>query len=625
MKHIPETRPGYLPIEDHGIIGDLHTVALVGVDGTIDWCCLPRFDAPSVFGSLLDAERGGSFSVTARGAERTKQMYMPDSNVLLTRFLGQESVAELYDFMVPDHPSCPSSGVRQIVRQVRVLRGRATIDVHCRPAFDYGRAPHEVGTVGNAGVVFTGPAGFLVLRSSVPLTPDGAAARTTVTLEPGQSLELAAQWDGDGAVREGVLRPLDGAEAARLLDKTLQYWDGWLRQSQYRGRYRETVERSALALKLLVYQPTGALVAAPTTSLPESPGGGRNWDYRYTWIRDAAFTLYALMRLGFTEEAAAFIDWLHQRCVQAPPGTGLQVLYGIDGRADLPETVLDHLCGYRGARPVRIGNAAARQRQLDIHGELMDSVYLYNKHAEPISYELWEALARQLDWLQKNWEEPDDGIWETRGGRRRFTYSALMTWVAFERAMRIARHRGMPAPVEQWRDTAAAAYRFVQDRCWSPEDGAYCQYPDCATLDASLLVMPLVKFTGPKDPRFLSTVRRIEEELVSDSLVHRYRTDGSDGGDGLDGQEGTFNLCSFWYVEALARSGRVGEARYVFEKMTTHANHLGLYAEEIGPAGEALGNFPQAFTHLALISAATNLDRALAAHHGPAARHWHTS
>ncbi len=612
MKHDVGTGPAPYPqIEDHGVVGDLHTVALVGVDGTIDWCCLPRFDAPSVFGSLLDAGRGGRFAVRVRDVERTKQMYLPDSNVLLTRFLAERAVAELYDFMVPDHPACPTGGTRQIVRQVRMVRGRAVVEVECLPAFDYARAPHEVTVVEGVGAVFAGPAGRLVLRSSVPLRQDGAGVRATVELEAGRTLELVAQWGGEP-------RPVDRAEVSRLLDDTLRYWDGWLRQSRYQGRYRETVERSALVLKLLVHQPTGALIAAPTTSLPESMGGTRNWDYRYTWVRDAAFTLYALMRLGFTEEAAAFIDWLHRRCVEAPPGTGLQVLYGIDGRADLPETELDHLAGYRGARPVRIGNAAAKQLQLDIHGELMDSVYLYNKHGEPISYELWEALGRQLEWLEKHWEEPDDGIWETRGGRRRFTYSALMTWVAFERAIRIARHRGMPAPVERWRDTAAAAYHYVQDRCWSPELGAYVQHADSTTLDASLLVMPLVKFSGPADPRFLSTVRRLEDQLISDSLVHRYQADGADG---FTDREGTFNLCSFWYVEALARAGRIGEARYVFEKMTTHANHLGLYAEEIGPAGEALGNFPQAFTHLALISAATNLDRALATHRTGTVRH----
>ncbi|MEV5507946.1 glycoside hydrolase family 15 protein [Streptomyces orinoci] len=614
MKHEltapPPAAAGYLPIEDHGIIGDLHTVALVGVDGTIDWCCLPRFDSPSVFGGLLDARRGGSFSVSVRDVERTKQMYMPDSNVLLTRFLAEHAVAELYDFMVPDHPASAAGAARQIIRQMRVLRGRATVDVRCRPAFDYGRTPHTVTVLPDAGALFGSTAGSLALRSSVPLSTDGEAAAATVTLEPGQTLELSAQWEGEpGRIEFG--------EANRLLDRTLSYWDGWLRQSKYSGRYREVVERSALVLKLLVYQPTGALVAAPTTSLPESFQGGRNWDYRYTWIRDAAFTLYALMRLGFTEEAAAFIDWLHQRCVEVPPGSGLQVLYGIDGRSELPETVLEHLEGYRGAKPVRVGNAAVLQTQLDIHGELMDSVYLYNKYGEPISYELWEALTRQLEWLEKHWEDPDDGIWETRGGPRRFTYSALMTWVAFERAMRIARHRGMPAPVERWRDTAAEAYHYVQDACWVPELGAYTQSADSSVLDASLLVMPLVKFAGPKDPRFLSTVRGMERQLVSDSLVYRYRSEGFDG---LPGGEGTFNLCSFWYVEALARAGRVGEARYVFEKMITHANHLGLYAEEIGPAGESLGNFPQAFTHLALISAATNLDRAVGTHRGPIAR-----
>ncbi|MGW7003305.1 glycoside hydrolase family 15 protein [Streptomyces sp. NPDC054933] len=603
----------YTPIEDHGIIGDLHTVALVGDNGTIDWCCLPRFDAPSVFGSLLDARRGGSFSVSVAKAERTKQMYMPDSNVLLTRFLAHDAVAELYDFMVPDHPSCPKACARQIIRQVRVLRGRVLVEMRCQPAFDYARAPHQVRVVEGLGTVFTSPVGTLALRSSAPLRIEGDAALATVELEPGQTLEFATEWGGE-------LRPIGDPEVSRLLDSTLAYWDGWLRHSRYQGRYREIVERSALALKLLVYQPSGALVAAATTSLPEAPGGARNWDYRYTWIRDAAFTLYALMRLGFTEEAAAFIDWLRRRCVEAPPDRGLQVLYGIDGRPDLPETVLDHLDGYCGSRPVRIGNAATGQLQLDIYGELMDSVYLYNKYGQPISYELWEALSRQLEWLEKHWEDPDEGIWEGRGPRQRFTYSALMTWVAFERAQRIARQRGMPAPIERWRDTAASAYRYVQEMCFAPEHGAYVRFPGSSTLDASLLVMPLVKFAAPSDPRFLTTVRRIEEFLVSDSLVHRYRADGSDG---FTDSEGTFNLCSFWYVEALSRAGRVGEARYVFEKMITQANHVGLYSEEIGPAGEALGNFPQAFTHLALISAATNLDRAIKTHPGPAARHCH--
>ena len=589
-------------IEDHGIIGDLHTAALVSTDGDIDWLCLPRFDSPSVFAALLDGERGGRFTVRAVGATRTKQMYLPDSNVLLTRFLGEHAVLEVVDFMVPhEHGSHDHRGAHQLVRKIRAVRGRVQVDIRCEPAFDYGRARGEVDVVEGSGAFFSSPAGRLVLRSTVPLHADGAAAVAAPVLQEGDTIALALS-------RQGSPHPLDLIEVEELLEATVSFWQSWIRRSRYRGRYREMVERSALTLKLLVHQPTGALVAAATTSLPEAIGGTRNWDYRYTWVRDAAFTVYALMSLGFTQEAGAFTTWLEARCLEAPPGASLQVLYAIDGDPSPAEEALDHLAGYRGSRPVRIGNGAAHQRQLDIHGELMDSVYLFNKHGQPISYSLWVALCRQLDWLEQHWEEPDCGVWEVRGPMQRFTYSTLMTWVAFERAGRIARHRGLPAPLTAWREAADRAYLQVQEQAWNRERRAYVQYPGSSTLDAGALVMPLVKFTGPRDPRFLATLDRIEEELVTDSLVQRYRTDGSDGF--VEG-EGTFNLCSFWYVEALTRAGRLDQARQVFEKMLTYANHLGLYAEEIGPSGEALGNFPQAFTHLALISAAVNLDRAL--------------
>jgi GH15 family glucan-1,4-alpha-glucosidase len=590
---------GYLPIEEHGIVGDLRTVALVGTDGTVDWYCPSRFDAPALFGALLDARKGGYFSLSSHVTTRPKQMYLPDTNILLTRFHGAEAVGEVIDFMVPETSSTRKAR-DLLVRQARAVRGRATFELACHPAFDYGRAPHTVQVVAGVGAVFDSPAGHCVLRTTVPLKIEESGVAATFTLDEGESVDIQLEWRGE-------VRPLAVGETTDLFTLTSDFWQNWVSQSRYRGRWRETVQRSALALKLLVYHPTGALVAAPTTSLPEELGGGRNWDYRYSWLRDAAFTVYALMTLGFLEEAASFMEWVQARCESATPENDIMIMYAVDGSEEIPETVLDHLEGYRGSRPVRIGNNAVHQRQIDVYGELMDSVYLYNREV-PISYDLWVGLSKRLNWLAKHWQEPDEGVWEIRGPRQRFTYSALMTWVAYDRAGRLARDRGLPAPVERWRKLAASAHRFVQDSCWDRELQAYVMHPGSRLLDASVLVMPLVKFAGPTDPRFLSTLDRIGAELTSDSLVYRYAITGHDG---LDGGEGTFNLCSFWYVEALTRAGRVKEARTIFEKMLTYANHLGLYAEQIGASGEALGNFPQAFTHLALISAAINLDRAL--------------
>jgi GH15 family glucan-1,4-alpha-glucosidase len=590
---------GYLPIEEHGIVGDLRTVALVGTDGTVDWYCPSRFDAPSLFGALLDARKGGYFSLWCRGSGPPKQLYLPDTNILMTRFQGAEAVGEVIDFMVPE--TSPTRRARDLlVRQARAVRGRATFELACHPAFDYGRVPHQVHLVTGVGAVFESPAGRCVLRTDVALKVEESGVAATFTLEEGESVDIELEWNGE-------VRPLAEGETEELFTRTSDFWQGWVSQSRYRGRWREMVQRSALVLKLLVYHPTGALVAAPTTSLPEQLGGGRNWDYRYSWLRDAAFTVYALMTLGFLEEAASFMEWVQHRCETATRERDLMIMYTVDGGEDIPETVLDHLDGYQGSRPVRIGNNAVGQRQIDVYGELMDSVYLYNREV-PISYDLWTGLCQRLDWLAKHWQEPDEGIWEIRGPRQRFTYSALMTWVAYDRAGRLARDRGLPGPVERWRKLAAAAHRFVQESCWDPELRTYVMHPGSRLLDASVLVMPLVKFAGPTDPRFLSTLDRITAELNSDSLVYRYAITGHDG---IADGEGTFNLCSFWYVEALTRAGRVKEARMIFEKMLTYANHLGLYAEQIGTSGEALGNFPQAFTHLALISAAVNLDRAL--------------
>jgi len=595
----------YLPIENHGIIGDLHTIALVASDGSIDWCCFPAFDSPSLFGSILD-RRAGHFTITSIDwRQHQRQMYLPDTNVLLTRFMGEDSVAEVIDFMPVQPRTAPPNGrVHRIVRRVRGVRGRTPMELACAPAFDYARAGHT--TAVHGGIAQFGHGNlWLTLLTPLELTEDGGAACARFEVCEGDVVDVVLEGRETSSVR---LDPLHPGEAEQLFEETVHYWRRWVGRCSYTGRWREMVERSAMVLKLLTYAPTGAIVAAPTTSLPEAIGAERNWDYRYTWMRDASFTLYSLLRIGFTEEAAAFMEWLEARCRELPEGETLQIMYGIDGRHELPEEILDHLEGYRGSRPVRIGNAAWQQLQLDITGELMDSVYLYNKHASPISFDLWSHLRRQLQWLEDHWDTLDEGIWEVRAGRQAFTYSRMMEWVAFERALRIARHRGLPAPRDRWHRVADSIYEQVQSQGYDQERGVYIQYYGTDRLDASNLLMPMVKFVGASDPRFLRTLDQTMRTLVSDSLVYRYEPGPADG---LVGEEGTFSICTFWLVEALTRAGRVEDARLIFEKMLTYASPLGLYSEELGPAGEALGNFPQAFTHIGCISAAVNLDRAL--------------
>jgi GH15 family glucan-1,4-alpha-glucosidase len=599
---------GYLPIEEHGIIGDLHTAALVGTDGTIDWLCLPAFDSPSVLCSILDDERGGHFSLRPVEYVHSQQLYLPDTNVLLTRFFSSGGMAETLDFM----PILSMPGERhRLVRNIRVVRGRMTFDVECRPAFDYAREGHSV-FVGKLGAVFVSEGSYhraLGFSAEVPLESrkrEGAGARFTLGAGERTTFVLAEIEEG-----EEPGEALSDWDFDELLRGTLGYWRRWISKSTYEGRWREDVHRSALALKLMFYAPTGALVAAPTMGLPERIGGERNWDYRYTWLRDAAFTLYAMISIGFDEEAANFMGWLQDRCASDKDGL-LQPLYGIDGRAHIAETELDHLSGYMDSRPVRLGNAAYRQVQLDLYGAILDAAYLYNKHGAPLDYDLWTNLRRILDWLSANWREPDEGIWEVRGGKRQFVNSKLMSWVALERAGRISRRRGLPAGNRDWIADRDRIYEEIMEKGWSPKKESFIQYYGSDALDASLLLMPLVKFVGPTDPRWLATLERIQRELAHDTLVDRYKA-AEAAPDGLSGEEGSFSMCSFWLVECLTRAGRLEEARLALEKMFSYANHLGLYAEEIGPSGEALGNFPQAFTHLALISAAIHLNRALGA------------
>jgi GH15 family glucan-1,4-alpha-glucosidase len=587
-----------LPIADHGVIGDLRTVALVTTAGTIDWYCPAAFDSPSVFAAILDSERGGHYGIAPVCHCATRQLYLPDTNVLITRFLSPGGVGELQDFM-------PVGGEQRLIRRVVCVRGSMRFRLECEPRFNYGRDRHAT-AICNTGACFRSPSLTLTLGAPVGLEPTAAGVTAEFGLQAGETAAFVLS-DGD----EAAARVSESA-VARLLAETVAYWQEWISQSSYTGRWREIVNRSALALKLLTYAPTGAIVAAPTTSLPEHLGGARNWDYRYTWIRDAALTLKPMHSLGFTDELRAFAHFLTSR-LQSPAGHGngpLQVLYGIDGRTHIPEETLDHLAGYAASAPIRVGNAATHQLQLDIYGEIIDAAHMLDRHTKQLSYRVWMAIASVADWLCENWDQPDEGIWETRAGRQRFTHSRLMCWVALDRAIRIAHDRGFPGDVVRWLSVRDEIFHRIMERCWSESRSAFVQHEDSQLLDASVLLMPLVEFISPTDPRWLSTLDAIGTELVTDSLVYRY--DPAASPDGLEGDEGPFSICSFWYVEALARAGRLAEARLAFEKMLTYANHLGLYSEQVGPSGELLGNFPQAFTHLALISAATCLDEHLA-------------
>jgi len=599
----------YAPIGEYGVIGDLHTVALVGMDGSIDFLCLPSFDSPSVFAALVDSERGGRFQIAPLlGSAARKQLYLPDTNVLLTRFLDDNGVAEVSDFM----PVEDAGQAHRLVRRAKTVRGEVRFQMRCDPRFDYARATHTAERRSDTEVLFFGRSGdgelVLRLRSSVAMRLENGMALAEFTLRADTKawfvLEVVPRNESSASEQPDY--------ESDAFKQTVNFWRRWVARSTYGGRWREMVNRSALTLKLLTSRQHGSIVAAPTFGLPELVGGGRNWDYRYTWIRDSSFTLYGLMRLGYTQEAAAFMRWVVARCGELAPDGSLQIMYGLDGRHALPEEVLPHLEGYMGSSPVRVGNAAFDNLQLDIYGELMDSVYLYDKYGSPIGYDDWANVVRLLDWLCANWHRPDEGIWEVRGGRQEFLYSRVMCWVAFDRAIRLASKRSFPAPLTRWYEARDTIYHDIFTRFWDPTRRAFMQHAGATTLDAAALLMPLVRFVSPTDPRWISTLRAIEDGLVSDSLVYRYRLSDRFS-DGLTGDEGTFSMCSFWYVECLSRMGDLPKARLFFEKMLGYANHLGLYGEELGPQAQHLGNFPQAFTHLALISAAFDLDRRLSA------------
>ena len=604
----------YPLIADHGLIGDLQTSALVSTDGSIDWFCAPRFDSPSIFGALLDHQRGGHFRVRPTVEVFTsKQLYFPDTAILVTRFMTEAGVGEVVDFM-PVTTGTVASTRHRLVRMLRCVRGQMTFAVDIAPRFDYGREPHET-HVADDGVVFQGKQTAMTLNL-VKEPEDERLARARVdengdvhaelTLHGGQMRGLVLETGTAGPVRQVRV-----AEAWRLFDETVRFWESWLAQSTYTGRWREELNRSAITLKLMTYAPSGGLVAAPTAGLPEQVGGERNWDYRYTWVRDASFSVYALLGMGFTGEAAALGRWMRDR-IEERAGDGrtpLNIMYRIDGSSDLTEEVLEHWEGYRGSSPVRIGNGAAEQLQLDIYGEALDSFHFADQHGLQAGHRGWLSICTLLDWVADNWDQPEEGIWETRGGRHDFTYGRLMNWVALDRGIRLATSHGRPGSIDTWRRQRDAIYGQVMERGWSPRRQAFVQHYDTEVLDSSLLRMSKVGFIAPNDPMWASTLAAMDDELVTDSLVYRY--DPAASPDGLRGSEGTFSLCTFAYVESLARAGQLEKARVTFEKMLTYANHVGLFSEEIALTGEQIGNFPQAFTHLALVDAAITLDRQL--------------
>ncbi|MGW0229438.1 glycoside hydrolase family 15 protein [Actinopolymorpha singaporensis] len=607
----------YPEIDDHALIGDLQTAALVATDGTIDWFCAPRFDSPSIFAALLDRDRGGSFRIAPVGTDYvTRQLYLPGTPIVVTRFLSADGVGEVIDF-------APIAGEtatdrHRLVRMVQVVRGQMRFRLDCEPRFNYGRDTAQI-EVTPDGAVFRSPT--MTMNVCASRRPNHRLVREEDVRRTEQGMQLVADLaagDVGGVVLETSptepVRVVQPHELRTLFEQTRDFWRSWISQSRYRGRWREMVERSAMTLKLMTYAPTGALVAAPTAGLPEQVGGERNWDYRFTWVRDASFSVYALLGLGFTSEAQAFMKWLGDRVRNATEDSGaLQIMYRIDGSPHLEEEVLDHLEGYKGSSPVRIGNAAADQLQLDIYGEALDSLYLADTHDLRMSHKAWRHTTGLVEWLCDHWDRPDDGIWETRGGRQNFVYGRLMSWVAFDRAIRLAQSRGRPANLGRWTEMRDRIYDQIMNQGFHSKREAFVQHYTTDVLDASLLSMPLVGFIAPTDPMWQSTLRAIDDELVSDSLVYRYDPVASP--DGLRGSEGTFTICTFWYVDALARSGRLEDARLTFEKMLTYSNHLGLYSEEIAPTGEQIGNFPQAFSHLALITAAMNLNYQL--DHGP--------
>jgi GH15 family glucan-1,4-alpha-glucosidase len=596
---------GYLPIGAYGLIGDCRSAALVGVDGSIDWLCLPRFDNDALFGRILDANKGGSWQLHPDEPHEVHQRYRDRTNLLDTVFATDTGVVVVTDFMPVDDRSVvqhakPHNHPR-VIRLVECLAGEMTMHQVFDPAPGFARTPVTL-TVEREHIHADTQKLHLCLSSTVKLDgPDD-----TFVLRATQAAAFALHTGPFG--RCGA-KPWSVERARALLRESQQYWWLWIGQVDYHGPYQVHVWRSALALKLMTYAPTGAIVAAPTTSLPEDIGGERNWDYRFTWLRDAAFTLYAFFQLGLTAEATAYFDWLTHRHIADRKAMDIPNLFNLSGYARAPEHTLDHLQGYRGSRPVRTGNAAVNQLQLDVYGEVLDSAYVFARFGGVISATLWEELSNIVEMAIRRWEEPDSSIWEVRSERRQYVYSKLMCWVAVDRGIRIADRYNLPYDKVIWKRARLRIHRAITSRGWSEHRNSFTQQFDDDALDASILRISQVRFLADKDPRIHSTVRAIAQHLGDGVLVNRYRMDESE--DGLRGQEGAFFLSSFWLVDALAHTGELEEAERRFERLLHFSSPLALFSEEVDVrSGQLLGNFPQAFTHLALVGAAVNMERA---------------
>lgn len=595
-------------IQDYALIGDCHSVALVGLDGSIDWACFPRFDSTSVFAKVLDADQGGSFQVAPTAEFETERSYLADTNVLVSELRTATGVLELTDCMPvaafdPAQPAAVSN-YSSILRRLRCTAG--VLDVQClvAPRFEYGSFAPRYRLIADRAAEIVGGADALWVSASRELDVYHDSVRAAWSLKTGDEVWIEAAWSESFVEKSADVFP-DPAELERRLEDTIRFWESWIARCRYEGEYDLPVRRSALALKAMTYAPTGALVAAPTTSLPEEIGGERNWDYRYTWIRDTTLTLNSLLVLGFRDEADAFRHWLRRTTASRPQD--IQIMYGIDGRRSLPEIELSHLAGHRGSRPVRIGNGAVKQLQLDVFGSMLEAAWLFVQAGGTITQTNWEYLRGLADTVCVRWREPDQGIWEIRDEPRHFVHSKLLCWVALDRALDIAGRLDLQGPLDHWRADREAIKTYLVEE--AAAGGWFPQYTGGTAADASCLLIPAMGLVPPDDPLSIQTIAEVRRQLESDGLVHRYKQ--KDATDGLAGTEGAFLLCSFWLLDALIHSRQLEEAKALLGKLIALSNDVGLYAEEVDEeSGEALGNFPQAFTHMALVTSCAHLTAA---------------